>query len=101
MIKVGKKETNEGRSCNGGYSCDEEVTKQYHHDVFSMPKVSGPRRRSAFEGCPKVSASYSLRSEGRVDTTMATSPSSGAAVIRICYLKNEPVIGNTRPRGFA
>jgi hypothetical protein len=39
----------------------------------------------------KVSVSYLLRSEGGVDTTIATSPSSGAAVIRNCDLKNEPV----------
>jgi hypothetical protein len=37
--KVRKKKTDERLSCNGGYSCDEEVTQQYHHDVFSMPKV--------------------------------------------------------------
>src|SRR5688500_14523358 len=52
--EVGKKKTDDGRSYNGRYTCDEEVTQQYHHDVFSMPKVPGPRRRSVFDaGCQR------------------------------------------------
>ena len=76
--EVGKKKTDEGRSGNGGYNCDEEVTQQYHHDVFSpYPNILGPRQRSAFDRLPKEGG-VSPRSEGAVNSTRGKGRSSGS-----------------------
>jgi hypothetical protein len=39
--KVRKKKTDERLSCNGGYSCDEEVTQQYLTMFSPCPKFLG------------------------------------------------------------
>jgi hypothetical protein len=64
------------RRCRNACCCDEEVTKQYHHDVSPRQSSWAPPRRVFLLGVSKMFAP-TLRNEGGVNSTIAVHRSSG------------------------
>jgi hypothetical protein len=76
---VNKDKSDDGRTCNAHCRGYEKIKQYYSHDVFLLPKVPGPRRRSASDRLSKEGG-LSLRSEGAVNSTIPMIRSSGSKV---------------------